>query len=611
MQTKVHQFETLSPEQLKSLVQRPKQDFKQIFATVQPIIDDIQARGDAALREYTLKFDKVDIGTTPVIKLPLPPNQRESLSVDTMSAIDMAFSNIRKFHEKQLKDATAKFELESQPGVHLSRVARPIERVGLYVPGGSAVLPSTALMLSIPAMLAGCSKIVIATPPRPDGSICPEVLYVAEKVQALAESSSVSILKAGGAQAIAALAFGTESVDKVDKICGPGNQYVTAAKMLLQNSDCCVSIDMPAGPSEVLVVCDSSATPAFVAADLLSQAEHGVDSQVMLVTVGADIIPGILSEIDSQLATLPRAHIATQALSKSHIIMTNSIENSIAFSNLYAPEHLILQVDNAAALVPLVQSAGSVFVGHWTPESCGDYSSGTNHTLPTYGYARMYSGVSTLTFLKFITVQEISHNGLKRLSHSVTTLAAVEQLEAHRRAVVIRLEHKNKKAKPEKGDEEKKEKKVVRARATAEPSSGEPQKPEPAAEVAPKVEEKAAPAEKVKPAPKEKAKPAPKEAAKPEAAAKAEAAKPAAKAEAEKPAAKAEAPKKKAETSKAQPEAPKAARPSPKRAAPQPASDAAVAPPAKRSRTEAAAPAPAPAPAPAAAPAAGQKRKRN
>ena len=305
------------------------------------------------------------------------------------------------------------------------------------MPGGSAVLPSTALMLGVPAQVAGCLQIVLATPPRRDGSICPEVLYVARKVGASC------IVAAGGAQAIAAMAYGTQTVPKVNKICGPGNQYVTAAKMIVQNDPAClVSIDMPAGPSEVLVIADDTCNPAFVASDLLSQAEHGPDSQVVLLTVNLDDtkVSEIQKQVEWQALKLPRVDIVRQCLPKSYILKFTSLDDAIQFSNDYAPEHLILHVENPRASLKHITNAGSVFLGPFSPESCGDYASGTNHTLPTYGYAKMYSGVNTNTFLKHITTQELTREGLDRLGDTVVTLAEVEELHAHRNAVLIRLD---------------------------------------------------------------------------------------------------------------------------------------------------------------------------
>ena len=350
------------------------------------------------------------------------------------AAFDTAFDNITSFHKAQRK--TASLSVETMSGVVCRRVPRPIQSVGLYVPGGTAVLPSTALMLAVPAGLAGCSTIVVATPPRRDGSICPEVLYCAKK------AGATHILKAGGAQAVAAMAWGTATCPKVDKILGPGNQYVTAAKMALQNSEAMVGIDMPAGPSEVLVIADRHANPAYIAADLLSQAEHGPDSQVVLVAAGPQIegvVEAIEREVERQCNALPRGDMAAQALTHSYTLVTDSVEQAVEFSNAYAPEHLIVNVEDAEGLLSSITHAGSVFLGQWTPESVGDYASGTNHVLPTYGYARIYGGVSLDSFLKYMTVQSLTQDGLARLGPAVAKMAEVEGLEAHKRAVTLRL----------------------------------------------------------------------------------------------------------------------------------------------------------------------------
>jgi len=423
---KKYVYNELSEDDLTDLCRRPKMDFESIFATVSPIIDEVRNEGDAAVLRYTEKFD----GVRPD-PLTFSPEDHELLLKDEIKeAIDTAFKNIYRFHKAQLPNA---MEVETMPGVRCMRVARPIERVGLYVPGGTALLPSTLMMLGIPAALAGCKEIVIATPPGRDGRIADELIYIAKKVGA-----SV-ILKAGGAQAVAAMAFGTESVPKVDKIFGPGNQYVTAAKMQLQNSEAQVAIDMPAGPSEVLVIADDNAEPAFVAADLLSQAEHGSDSQAVLLATPHFNWDQCQLELKKQLEGLPRKAMAEKALNNSFSIEVDSLEQAFSFSNRYAPEHLIIQCENAEAYVDEIYNAGSVFLGKWSPESVGDYASGTNHTLPTYGYARMYSGVSVDSFCKFITMQHLSKEGLKNIAPSVETLAELEELEGHKRAVSVRL----------------------------------------------------------------------------------------------------------------------------------------------------------------------------
>ncbi|KAL6309674.1 histidine biosynthesis trifunctional-protein [Sparassis latifolia] len=422
---------TTSEERAK-LLRRPVLKSDEMISKVKPIVDDVRIRGDSALLELTAKFDKVQLSST-VLFPPFPPESMQ-LDASVKEAIDIAYANIYKFHAAQAEQST--MTVETMPGVLCSRFSRPIARVGLYVPGGTAILPSTALMLGIPAQVAGCKEVVIATPPRTDGSISPEVMYVAHLVGASA------ILKAGGAQAVSALAYGTQTVPKVDKIFGPGNQWVTAAKMLVQNdTDALVSIDMPAGPSEVLVIADSTCNPAFVAADLLSQAEHGVDSQVVLVAVNLSDaeVSAIEAAVDSQAHALPRVGIVRESIAKSIIVKTKSEQDAIRFSNDYAPEHLILHVKDAKGLLASVDNAGSVFVGPYSPESCGDYASGTNHTLPTNGYARQFSGVNTLSFQKHITSQEVSANGLRVLGPVVATLADCEGLDAHANAVRIRL----------------------------------------------------------------------------------------------------------------------------------------------------------------------------
>ncbi|KAJ2848516.1 trifunctional histidinol dehydrogenase, partial [Coemansia erecta] len=426
---RVYKDDELDVEEREALLQRPIIDSEEIMKRVRPIVEAVRANGDAGVLELTAKFDRVKMEHV-VMRAPfnvpeLPENVR--------CAIDQAYANVHAFHSAQLGGDTC---VETMPGVKCSRFSRAIERVGLYVPGGTAVLPSSALMLGVPAQVAGCREIVIATPPRADGSIVPEVLYVAHKVGATA------IVMAGGAQAIAAMAYGTETVPKVDKICGPGNQYVTAAKMLAQNDTAAmVAIDMPAGPSEVLVVADATSNPAYVASDLLSQAEHGPDSQVVLLAVDMadEQLAAVEAQVHEQASRLPRVEIVRQSIPKSFCLGVKSMADAMAFSNAYGPEHLILQNDRASDYVKDVVNAGSVFVGQYSPESCGDYASGTNHTLPTYGFSKMYSGVNTGTFLKHITSQELTREGLANIGQTVMTLAEVEELEAHRNAVAIRL----------------------------------------------------------------------------------------------------------------------------------------------------------------------------
>ena len=361
---------------VKEALQRPSQkSMDQIMSIVKPIVAKVQVEGDAAVLEYTHKFEKATSLTSPVLNAPFPKELMQ-LSLETVEAIDISFNNIRKFHFAQKE--TAPLRVETMPGVVCSRFSRPIESVGLYVPGGTAVLPSTALMLGIPAMVAGCKNIVLASPPRADGTITPEIVYVAHRIGAK------SIVLAGGAQAVAAMAYGTQSITKVDKILGPGNQFVTAAKMLVSNDTSArVAIDMPAGPSEVLVIADKKANPAFVAIDLLSQAEHGVDSQVILIAVGLDEkeLAAIENELDQQANALPRKDIIRGAIAHSVTLVVKDIDEAVRLSNEYCPEHLILQVENAAELVDKIENAGSIFIGEWTPESVGDYSAGVNHAL--------------------------------------------------------------------------------------------------------------------------------------------------------------------------------------------------------------------------------------
>lgn len=373
---KMYDLSKVSEEELDKALKRPSQKSADAIMTIiKPIIDDVRRDGDKALLSYTHKFDRATSLTSPVLKAPFPEHLMQ-LPQETIDAIDISFENIRKFHAAQKEEKP--LQVETMPGIICSRFSRPIEAVGLYVPGGTAVLPSTALMLGVPAMVAGCQKIVLASPPRSDGSITPEIVYVAHKVGA------ESIVLAGGAQAIAAMAYGTESVTKVDKILGPGNQFVTAAKMFVSNdTNAGVGIDMPAGPSEVLVVADKDANPAFVASDLLSQAEHGVDSQVVLIGVdlSAAQLAAIEDEVHRQAMELPRVDIVRGSIAHSLTVLVKTVGEAMRISNRYAPEHLILQVKDAEKLVEQVMNAGSVFIGEWTPESVGDYSAGVNHSL--------------------------------------------------------------------------------------------------------------------------------------------------------------------------------------------------------------------------------------
>lgn len=424
---KRYQLKSLGATERKSLINRPRIDHNTLTAQITHIVDAVRDYGDEAVIDFTSRFDKVNLKD---VMYTVRPKDEIPLERVVKEAFEMAYNNIYRFHEAQIPRPLT---VEPMPGVVCQRVSRPIERVGLYVPGGTAILPSSVLMLAIPAKIAGCKLIILATPPQSNGTIPPEVEFAASLC------GVDRVLLAGGAHAIAALAYGTDSVPKVDKILGPGNQYVTAAKMMLQNSDAMISIDMPAGPSEVLVLADSTANHEFVAADLLSQAEHGPDSQVVLLYAKGFEIEKLLKSIDEQLRTLPRAETAKTALKNSYILQVENIDHAVQFINDYAPEHLILAIDDPEAVVSHIHNAGSVFMGHTTPESVGDYASGTNHTLPTYGYARMYSGVSVDSFFKHMTIQKLSMNGLRALGPHVEVMARSEGLEGHARAISVRL----------------------------------------------------------------------------------------------------------------------------------------------------------------------------
>ncbi len=418
-----------SPEKWQKHLARPAMESAKIKEIVKPIFEKVARTGDKALRKFAKEFDHVKLDS-------LLASQEEiqaaaaQLSPELIEAIALAKSNIEKFHAAQ---ATPELVVEVMPGVICSRKSVPIQRVGLYIPGGTAPLFSTVLMLGVPAALASCAEVVLCTPPNREGNIHPAILYTAQLV------GISKIIKVGGAQAIAALTFGTESVPQVDKIFGPGNQYVTAAKQMATKYG--VAIDMPAGPSEVLVYADDTAIPAFVAADLLSQAEHGVDSQVVLVSTSEDFAKKVVAEISLQLKSLSRKDIAAKALKNSCAIFLEDTESAIALINAYAPEHLILALANEEAILDKIYNAGSVFIGNFSPEAAGDYASGTNHTLPTAGYARNYSGVSLDSFVKKITYQKITAKGLQALGPAVEIMAANEQLDAHKNAVTLRLNY--------------------------------------------------------------------------------------------------------------------------------------------------------------------------
>ncbi|MCC6584303.1 MAG: histidinol dehydrogenase [Chitinophagales bacterium] len=409
------------------IIQRPTQSLETIEQKVIPVLQEVKSRGDEALKYYSKLFDGVEIDSFLVTKEEI--NKAVNLvSEDLKEAISIARKNIHTFHQQQ---QSAVEITETMPGVQCWRKSVAIEKVGLYIPGGSAPLFSTVLMLAVPAQIAGCSEIILCSPPDKTGSIHPAILYTADLC------GIKKIFKVGGAQAIAAMAYGTESIPQVYKIFGPGNQYVTAAKQLVNKDG--IAIDMPAGPSEVLVIGDDESRPDFIAADLLAQAEHGADSQVIFVTTEEAYLNLVHFAIDQQLKNLPRKEVTAKALENSKMILVNDIEEAIAFSNAYAPEHLILQTRNAEELAEKVINAGSVFIGHYTPESVGDYASGTNHTLPTNGFARAYSGVSLDSFVKKITFQKISKEGLQNIGKAVEVMAANEELDAHKNAVSIRL----------------------------------------------------------------------------------------------------------------------------------------------------------------------------
>ncbi|HUW53356.1 MAG TPA: histidinol dehydrogenase [Rhodanobacter sp.] len=396
---------------------------------VEHIIATVREGGDAALLELSAKYDRCTLAAIEVDEAEFVAAEA-ALDPALKAAIREAAGRIETFHRAA---ASQPVGVDTAPGVRVERMLRPISRVGLYVPAGTAPLPSTALMLGIPARLAGCPQVVLCSPARADGRCDEAVLYVARL------TGVHRVFKLGGAQAIAAMAYGTASVPKCDKLFGPGNSWVTEAKLQVSGDPEGAAIDMPAGPSEVLVIADAVANPVFVAADLLSQAEHGVDSQVILLSPSPELLDTVAAEVARQCAALPRSAIAERALAQSRLILVDSLTQAVEVSNRYAPEHLILQVAEPRTLLDGIASAGSVFLGAWTPESVGDYCSGSNHVLPTYGYARSYSGVSVASFQKQITVQEVSADGLRAIGPCTATLAAAEQLEAHRRAVTLRL----------------------------------------------------------------------------------------------------------------------------------------------------------------------------
>ncbi|GGB02694.1 MULTISPECIES: histidinol dehydrogenase [Mucilaginibacter] len=424
---KTYNYSELTASDIQKLVQRNVDPANEIRTIVEDVIANVQQHGDKALLDYALKFDKVELNKLYLDRAELEEIAK-AISADQKAALETAYNNIYKFHQTQLKTED---KVETMPGVTCWRELRPIEKVGLYIPGGSAVLPSTFLMLGIPACIAGCHEIVVCSPPQKNGRVNAFIAYVALML------GIDKIYLAGGSQAVAAMAYGTASIPKVDKIFGPGNQFVTKAKTIIQSTTT-TAIDMPAGPSEVLVIADETAIPAYIAADLLAQAEHGIDSQAVLVCTSVDVAEKAIAEVEKQLPVLPRGEIAKMAIDNSYVVITDNLNEAMSFSNQYAPEHLILATDSWEQITGDIINAGSVFLGNLTPESAGDYASGTNHTLPTSSYARAYSGVSVDSFVKKITFQHITREGIQNIGPTVEVLAELEGLHAHRNAVSVR-----------------------------------------------------------------------------------------------------------------------------------------------------------------------------
>lgn len=414
-------------EEWASIVERPHLDVAQLNQTVASVLADVRQRGDEAVKGYELKFDHIDLDSLIVTEQEIA--EAEGLVSDELrKAIELAHENIKRFHESQHFRSK---KVETQPGVVCWQKSVAIEKVGLYIPGGTAPLFSTVLMLATPAKIAGCKEIVLCTPPDRKGNVNPAIL-VAARVAGVSK-----IFKIGGVQAIGAMAYGTESVPKVYKIFGPGNQYVMAAKQQVSLGD--VAIDMPAGPSEVCVIADQLANPVFVAADLLSQAEHGIDSQVILITTSHKLIDDVQQEVDRQLNLLPRKEIAQRALENSRIILVRDKKEAMELSNAYAPEHLVIQTEDYDQMAELVVNAGSVFLGRYACESAGDYASGTNHTLPTHGYAMAYNGVNLDSYCRKVTFQHLTEEGVRSIGHAVELMAEAEQLDAHKNAMTVRI----------------------------------------------------------------------------------------------------------------------------------------------------------------------------
>jgi histidinol dehydrogenase len=413
-------------EDWNELLKRPSQDFTTVKDIVKNILNDVKQRGDEALKDYTKQFDKIELDNFLIDAEEW--QTANNIPADLKTAIQLSIKNVNAFHAAQQQPVQ---KIETMPGVVCWRKSVAIDKVGLYIPGGTAPLFSTLIMLGVPATIAGCQEIILCTPPQKNGLVHPAVLYAAQQI------GITTIYKIGGAQAIAAMAYGTKTINKVYKIFGPGNQYITCAKMLVNAEG--IAIDMPAGPSEVAVIADETADANFVAADLLSQAEHGKDSQVVLVTDKEAVIAKTLEALKEQLEALPRKDIAAGALQNSKAILVHDLNEAVELMNEYAPEHLIVSCNNAEAIATQITNAGSVFIGHYSPESVGDYASGTNHTLPTNGFAKAYSGVSLDSFYKKITFQQLTKQGLQNISKAVTTLAEAEGLQAHANAVMVRL----------------------------------------------------------------------------------------------------------------------------------------------------------------------------
>ncbi len=425
---KIYSSKSLSEKKLKKLFARPAGEDEKVLSSVKQIVDNIKKDGHSSVIRYAKKLDGLKSNNILFTQKEIN-NAASLIEPDLKKAINIAAGNIYKFHEKQKPHG---YEIETMIGIKCERKYLPIENVGLYIPGGSAVLFSTVLMLGIPAMIAGCKRIIMCSPVR-NGKLEPALAYAAKTI------GVNEFYNIGGAQAVAMMAYGTKEVNKVDKIFGPGNQYVTAAKSLVSTDPKGCLIDMPAGPSEVLIIADEKADEAFIASDLLSQAEHGIDSQVILLTTSELLANKVITEVKIQLKELPRNEIAEKCLKNSFVLIVNSIDEAMALSNNYAPEHLIINVTNVKKYLKKIQNAGSVFVGPYSPESVGDYASGTNHSLPTYGYAKSIGGVSVEAFMKGITYQELSKEGLKNISETVIKMAEAEKLQAHANAVKVRI----------------------------------------------------------------------------------------------------------------------------------------------------------------------------